>query len=121
MAEQIHDQHIQGLVDRLSSKADKSSKVGSAAGVLGIIAGAVLVAPAAGAVLGLTVGLGGAVIAGIALARKLRLEKNITDVEGALQGLNVDQQKLLAVRLSELQTGQVTAESVGKIVGEITL
>ena len=121
MSEKIQDARVQKIVDNLSSQAKTSSALGSAAAVVGLVAGAVVAGPLAASTVGLGAGLGGAVLAGIALAKKLRLERSITEVQTATQSLESDspRQQLLVDKLSALEGRQVTAEAVGNIVKEV--
>lgn len=119
MSEKIEDARIQGVVDRLSSQAKTSRTLGSAAAVAGLVVGAIAGGSLAATTVGLTAGLGGAVLASIALAKKLQAERRITEMQAATQSLEPDSQRLFAEKLSALEDRQVTADAVEKIIKEM--
>jgi hypothetical protein len=120
MADPIQDERIKHAVETLSSRAETSRWLGSAAAVVGLVAGAVVAGPLAATTVGLGAGLSGAILASLALTRKLRLEKSITAVETATQSLDVKQHSLLGEKLFALKTRQMNVDAIEKIVKEVT-
>lgn len=74
-----------------------------------------MAAPLEGPAIGLAAGFGGAVVAGLALARKIRFDRSISAIEAASGVLDEVGQQRLAEQLAELPVAQVTPESIGNL------
>jgi len=109
---------IQNTIGVLSSRAERSRRLGLAAVVLSLLV-ALIAGVLVSEVTGVVVGMGCAILSGIALAKKMNLDQSVSDVRDTLQ-LGENQRKRLADALSGLHPEQVTAGAVHRIVENIT-